>query len=212
MLNYVWVVMLLTGFIIGALSGRLDEVTQAALSSAAGAVELSLGLLGIMCLWSGIMNIASKSGLIRVIAKVSKPLFRVLFPQIAKNDNALSAIVMNIAANFLGLGNAATPLGIKAMRQMQMANPHPDTATDAMCMFMVLNTAAIQLIPTTIIALRSKYGATTPSDITVCVWVASVFSTIVGILLVIIFSKQKGEKSLKSMENRKRLTSRSGLL
>ncbi len=212
MLNYVWVGMILTGFIIGSINGRLDEVTQAAFSSAAGAVELSLGLLGIMCLWSGIMNIVKKSGLMNAIAKASQPLLKLLFPQTAKNNNALSAIVMNMAANFLGLGNAATPLGIKAMKEMQKSNPYPDTATDDMCMFIVLNTAAIQLIPTTIIALRSKCGAVNPSDITVCIWLVSIFSTIIGVLLVIIFSKKKSRRSLKSMKNGKRLTLRNGIL
>jgi len=212
MLNYVWAAMLLAGFIIGTINGRLDEVTQAAFSSAAGAVELSLGLLGILCLWSGLMNIVKRSGLMNMTARASKPLLKIFFPQTAKNSNALSAIVMNIAANFLGLGNAATPLGIKAMKEMQKINPHPDTATDDMCMFMVLNTAAIQLIPTTIIALRSKYGSAAPSDITVCVWFASVFSTIVGVFLVIFFSKQKVRKGTKSYGNRKRLTPRGGLL
>jgi len=201
MLNYIWVAMLLTGFIVGALNGRLDEVTQAAFSSAAGAVELSIGLLGIMCLWTGMMNIVKKSGLMDIIAKIFKPFLKLLFPRTAKNNDALSAIVMNIAANFLGLGNAATPLGIKAMKEMQKTNPYPDTATDDMCMFMVLNTAAIQLIPTTIIALRSRYGAAVPSDITVCIWIVSIFSTIVDVLLVIFFHKGKAGRVWKAWES-----------
>lgn len=184
MLNYVWMGMLVAGFIIGILNGRLEEVTQAAFTSAGKAVELSIGLLGILCLWSGLMNIAEKSGLIKVIAWLSRPVLRLLFPQIAKNSKALGAIVMNLAANFLGLGNAATPLGIRAMNELQKVNGKTDTASDSMCMFLVLNTSAIQLIPTTVIALRNDAGSAAPSEITACVWIASITATLAGILMV----------------------------
>ena len=188
MLNYIWTGMLAAGFIIGMLNGRLDEVTKAALSSAGRAVELAIGLLGIMCLWSGLMNIAEKSGLIKVIARIANPVLGLLFPRIRKNRSALGAIVMNLAANFFGLGNAATPLGIRAMGELQKINGGSGTASDSMCMFLVLNTSAIQLIPTTVIALRNDAGSAAPSEITACVWAASVCATIVGILAVRIFS------------------------
>ena len=188
MLNYIWTGMLAAGFIIGMLNGRLDEVTKAALSSAGRAVELAIGLLGIMCLWSGLMNIAEKSGLIRAIARIANPILGLLFPRIRKNRSALGAIVMNLAANFFGLGNAATPLGIRAMGELQKINGGSGTASDSMCMFLVLNTSAIQLIPTTVIALRNDAGSAAPSEITACVWAASVCATIVGILAVRIFS------------------------
>ena len=181
MLNYVWAGMLVAGFITGILNGRVDEVTQAAFSSAGRAVELSIGLLGIICLWSGLMNIAEKSGLIKVVAWLTKPILRLLFPQIAKNNRALGAIVMNLAANFLGLGNAATPLGIRAMNELQKVNGKSDIASDSMCMFLVLNTSAIQLIPTTVIALRINAGSTAPSEITFGVWMASICATLVGV-------------------------------
>jgi spore maturation protein A len=188
MLNYIWTGMLAAGFIIGMLNGRLDEVTKAALSSAGRAVELAIGLLGIMCLWSGLMNIAEKSGLIRAIARIANPILGLLFPRIRKNRSALGAIVMNLAANFFGLGNSATPLGIRAMGELQKINGGSGTASDSMCMFLVLNTSAIQLIPTTVIALRNDAGSAAPSEITACVWAASVCATIVGILAVRIFS------------------------
>jgi spore maturation protein A len=137
MLNYVWMGMLVVGFITGILNGRLEVVTQAAFSSAGRAVELSIGLLGIICLWSGLMNIAEKSGLVRAIARVTRPLLKLLFPQIAKNNKALGAIVMNLAANFLGVGNAATPLGIRAMTELQKVNNKSDTASDSMSMILV---------------------------------------------------------------------------
>lgn len=200
MLNYVWMGMLMAGFIIGILNGRLEEVTQAAFVSAERAVELSIGLLGILCLWSGLMNIAEKSGLIKGIAWIARPVLRLLFPQIAKNNRILGAIVMNLAANFLGLGNAATPLGIRAMTELQKVNGKSDTASDSMCMFLVLNTSAIQLIPTTVIALRSDAGSAVPSDITACVWIASICATLMGLMMVRLLSgvgrnhKRKREK------------------
>jgi spore maturation protein A len=189
MLNYVWMFMLIAGFLISMLNGRLDQTVQAALSSSQSAVELSIGLTGIICLWSGLMNIAQKSGMIRIIARLTRPILKILFPKIAKNDRAMGAIVMNLAANFLGLGNAATPLGIRAMSELQKVNAKKDTASDPMCMFLVLNTSAIQLIPTTIIAIRSNAGSAAPSEITACVWAASLCATIAGVVSVFILSK-----------------------
>lgn len=189
MLNYIWMGMLVVGFITGILNGRIEEVTQAAFTSAGRAVELSIGLLGILCLWSGLMNISEKSGLIRAVAWLARPVLRLLFPQIAKNNRALGAIVMNLAANFLGLGNAATPLGIRAMAELQKANGKSETASDSMCMFLVLNTSMIQLIPTTVIALRSDAGSAAPSEITACVWGASICAALMGIIMVKLLSK-----------------------
>jgi spore maturation protein A len=130
------------------------------------------------------MNISEKSGLMKAVAWLARPVLRLLFPQITKNNKALGAIVMNLAANFLGLGNAATPLGIRAMNELQKLNGKSDTASDAMCMFLVLNTAAIQLIPTTVIALRNDAGSIAPSEITACIWFASISATLAGIMIV----------------------------
>lgn len=182
-MNYIWSGLLATGFIIGIINGRLEEVTQAALTSAGRAVELSIGLLGIICLWSGLMKIMDKAGMVGGIAKLARPALKLFFPGISGNNNAMGAIVMNLAANFMGLGNAATPLGIKAMEELQAVNDRRDTASDAMCMFLVLNTTAIQLIPTTVIAIRSDAGSAAPAEITSCIWIASLSATIAGVLL-----------------------------
>ena len=198
MLNYIWTGMLVTGFIFGIINGRVSEVTRAAVESAGKAVELAIALLGIMCLWTGLMAIAEKSGGIRIISRLFRPLLRILFPGIPKNHPAMGAIVMNLSANFLGLGNAATPLGLKAMNELQKLNPDKSRATDAMCMFLVLNTAAVQLIPSTVIAIRTDAGSAGPAEIITAVWIASICATFAGIIAVKIFtgtgSFRKGHK------------------
>lgn len=188
MLNYIWLGMLFIGFVVGILNGRIQEVTKAAMDSAQAAVELSIGLVGVMCLWTGLMGIAEKSGLVRFLAKKIRPVMRFLFPDIPKGHPAMGAIVMNLVANFFGLGNAATPLGIKAMGELQKLNPDKDTATDSMGMFLVLNTSAIQLVPATIIALRSASGSSNPSEIIVTIWVATLCATIAGVISVKLFT------------------------
>ncbi len=184
MLNYIWMGMLLIGFIIGGLNGRLEAVTQAAFNSSKSAVELSIGLLGILCLWTGLMGVAEKSGLLNKLAYLVSPLIRLLFPQIPKKSPAIGAIVMNMAANFFGLGNAATPLGLKAMKELQNHNAVKDTASDSMIMFLILNASAIQLVPATIIALRSSAGSTNPAEVIVPIWVASACAAATGIIAV----------------------------
>lgn len=184
MLNYIWMGMLLIGFIIGGLNGRLEAVTQAAFNSSKSAVELSIGLLGILCLWTGLMGVAEKSGLLSKLAYLVSPLIRLLFPQIPKKSPAIGAIVMNMAANFFGLGNAATPLGLKAMKELQNHNAVKDTASDSMIMFLILNASAIQLVPATIIALRSSAGSTNPAEVIVPIWVASACAAATGIIAV----------------------------
>lgn len=187
MLNYIWFGMIVVGFVVGIMNGRIDEVTKAVIDSSAKAIEVSIGLLGVMCLWTGLMGIAEKSGLVELITKLVKPVLRFLFPQIPANHPAMGAIVMNLVANFFGLGNAATPLGLKAMNELQKLNPRKDTATDAMSTFLVLNTSAIQLIPATVISIRTALGSSNPTEIVGTVWAASVCSTIVGIIAVKLF-------------------------
>ncbi len=184
MLNYIWIGLLMIGFAFGIVNGRLDDVTKAAMDSAQTAVTVCIGLLGVMCLWTGLMKIAEKSGLIRIIGRAVRPVLVFLFPEIPKDHPALGAIVMNLVANFLGLGNAATPLGLKAMKELQSINKDKKTATNAMCMFLVLNTAAIQLVPANIIALRTSEGSKKPAEIIICIWIASVCATIMGIIAV----------------------------
>ncbi len=193
MLNYIWLGMIIIGIVVGILNGRIEMVTQAALESAKTAIELCIGLLGIMCLWTGLMGIAEKSGMVRRISGIVKPVMTFLFPGIPKNNPAVGAIVMNLVANFLGLGNAATPLGIKAMGELQKINPNKETASNSMIMFLVLNTAAIQLIPATIIALRAATGSKNPGEIIVPIWIASMCASAAGIIAVKLISSIKSK-------------------
>lgn len=185
MLDYVWGFMLTIGLLVGMLNGRGKEVTEAIITSGGNAVQLCIGLLGVLCLWSGLMGIAEKSGLVKLLAILARPLIKMLFPGIPKEHSASGAILMNMAANFFGLGNAATPLGIKAMMELQKLNPHKKVASKEMIMFLVLNTAAIQLIPTTMIALRAAAGSRQPAEIMVPIWFASICATIAGFFAVI---------------------------
>lgn len=189
MLNYIWMGLLILGFVVGIFTGRIDQVTKAAMDSAQSAVAVCIGLLGVMCLWTGLMKVAEKSGLVTGIGKLVRPIMAFLFPEIPKNHPALGAIVLNLVANFLGLGNAATPLGIKAMHELQTLNEDKKTATNSMCMFLVLNTAAIQLVPASIIALRTAEGAKKPAEIIICIWIASVCATIMGVIAAKLLSK-----------------------
>lgn len=187
MLNYIWVGMIITGIIWSLITGRLEQVTEAVISSSEEGVQLSIVLLGVMCLWSGLMNIAQKSGLVKAITKASKDLFAGLFTKIPEEHPAFGAIVLSFAANFLGLGNAATPLGIKAMESLQTLNDKKDTATDDMILFMVINASCIQLIPTNVIALRDAAGSVNASGILPHVWISSLISTVTAILFFFIF-------------------------
>ena len=182
MMNYVWAGMILAAYLFAAFSGRVDAVTQGALDGAKNAVETVLSLLGMLCFWTGLLEIAKRSGLTEKLARLARPLLRVLFPSLRPDGAAASAIVMNMIANFLGLSNAATPLGIKAMEELDRINPEKGRASDAMCMFVVVNTASINLVPTTLIALRVAAGSAQPFEIIVPVWICSVLSVTVGVL------------------------------
>ena len=147
-----------------------------------------------MCMWMGLMKIAELSGLIDIFSKFISPLTNLIFPKIKKNPSAKKAISMNIVANILGLGNAATPLGINAMEKLNQLNPHKKTATNEMCMLVVLNTASIQLIPSTLIALRTTFGSDNPSEIILPVWISSVITAIIAISFTSYCAKRrKGE-------------------
>ena len=158
MLNVIWLGMIVIGVIVAMFTGNLQAVTDAAISSAETAVELSIGLIGVMSLWLGIMAIAEKAGLIKSLGKGLNPIMKKLFPEIPAEHPAMGAMIMNIAANILGLGNAATPFGIKAMQELETLNDHEGVATDAMVMFLAINTSSVTLIPATVIAMRSAAG------------------------------------------------------
>lgn len=194
MLNYIWIGMLAIGFIVGILTGRMDVVTKAAIESSQTAVTVCIGLTGVMCLWTGLMKIAEKGGMIKAISRFVQPVMKLLFPEIPKDDPAMGAIVMNLVANFLGLGNAATPLGIKAMGELQRLNKGRESASNSMCMFLVLNTAAIQLVPASIIALRTSAGSIKPTEIIVCIWIASICATVAGVIATKILGWSFGKK------------------
>ena len=197
MMNYVWMGMLVIGFLLGILNGRTEEVVKAAIDSAGYAVQLGIGLLGILCLWSGLMAIAEKSGLTNVLARLARPFLRLIFPEMSGNNAAMGAILMNLSANFLGLGNAATPLGLKAMGELQSVNRCRERATDSMCMFLVLNTSAFQLIPATVIALRTEAHSADPPEIIVTVWIASICATIAGIAAARLLARTWGRQTGK---------------
>jgi spore maturation protein A len=164
-INVVWVVLLVAGILVGAWQHRLPDVTQAAVSSAEKGVEVALGFVGIMTLWLGMARIAEESGLLRRLAGGLAPILRRLFPALPADDPALGNISMNLVANMLGMGGAATPFGLKAMRDLARRNPTPDTATNHMITFLALNTAALNLVPATVIALRAAAGSRDPTII-----------------------------------------------
>lgn len=188
MLNYIWFGMMFAGVVVGIFTGNIDAVTEAAIDMAKVAVNLAIGLIGIMALWLGIMKIAEESGLIRLIAKGLRPITIRLFPDVPEDHPAIGSIVLNMSANILGLGNAATPLGLKAMEELQEINPDKDTATNAMCTFLAINTSSVQLIlPATVVALM---GATS-SQIFITTIFATGMSTIAAITAVKFLEKRK---------------------
>jgi spore maturation protein A len=165
MLNYIWFALLAIALVVAMFNGTAAQVTKASVDSAKTAVEISLGLVGIMTLWLGIMRVAEKAGLVTLLARVLTPFRRLLFPEIPPDHPAIGAMIMNLAANMLGLSNAATPLGIKAMEELQELNPEKETASNAMVTFLVLNTAGIQFIPATIIGVLAAAGSKQPTAI-----------------------------------------------
>src|SRR5438270_5382689 len=167
-MNLVFVLLLVAAAIAGAVRGDIKAIGQGAFEGASQGVTLAIGLIGVMALWLGLMRIADKAGLVEKLARAVRPIFRPLFPGIpadAAGDRALSAMLLNIAANMLGLGNAATPFGIKAMEELEKLNPVKGTATNAQVLFLAINTASLQLVPTTVIALRASAHSTDPAGI-----------------------------------------------
>ncbi|MBQ9330487.1 MAG: spore maturation protein A [Oscillibacter sp.] len=179
-LSWIWVGMAATALVFGALHGTMDAVSAAALEGAASAVELSLAMAGTLCLWSGVMEVLRQSGAADALARAFHPLLRRLLPRASRDGETLAALSANLSANLLGLGNAATPLGIRAAERM--AAGCGGVASDELCLLVVLNTASIQLLPTTAAALRSAAGCAAPFDILPAVWLASALSVSVGVL------------------------------
>lgn len=176
---WVWTGMVTLSLVFGLLSGNLDAVVNAALEGARSAIELSLAMAGVLCLWSGVMEIMNACGLSAGLARLFRPVLRRLLPNACKDPETLAAVSANVSANLLGLGNAATPLGIRAARRM--AKGCGGVASDELCRLVVLNTASIQLIPATIASVRAAAGCETPFDILPAVWLASVLSVAAGL-------------------------------
>ena len=188
MLNYIWFGLIFISVLVGTITGRIDEVTDAAISMSKTSVEIAIGLVGIMALWLGTMKIAEDSGLIQIIAKSLRPITIKLFPDVPSDHPAIGSIVLNMAANMLGLGNAATPLGLKAMKELQELNKHKDTATDAMCTFLAINTSSVQIIlPATVVGLMGAAA----NQIFITTIIATGMSTIAAIISVKVLSKMK---------------------
>ena len=180
--------MMFIAVIVGILTGNIDAVTQAAIDMAKTAVEIAIGLIGIMALWLGTMKIAEESGLIRIIARAIRPITIRLFPDVPEDHPAIGSIILNMAANLLGLGNAATPLGLKAMEELQDLNPDKETATNAMCTFLAINTSSVQLIlPATVVALMGAAA----NQIFITTILATGLSTIAAIIAVRFLEKLK---------------------
>ena len=186
--------MILVSFVISAITGRMDALSNAIFEGAQNAATLCFSMLGVMCLWSGLSKIAEKSGLTDILKKCLSPITSFLFPSLGKNSYALSAIVMNISANLLGMGNAATPLGLSAMRSLDSLNKKSRCASDEMCIFAVLNTASFQLIPTTIMALRTASGSANPSEIIFPIWIVSLMSLMCAVIAVKIMLRRNIHK------------------
>lgn len=182
MLNYIWFALMAIALVVAVFTGNAPAVTKASVDSAKTAVEIALGLVGIMTLWLGIMRVAEQAGLVSLLGRALKPFSRLLFPEIPPDHPAIGAMIMNIAANMLGLSNAATPLGIKAMEELQELNPEKETASNAMVTFMVLNTAGIQFIPATIIGVLAAAGSKAPTSIIPTTLVATLCGAVAAVV------------------------------
>ncbi|MBI5060131.1 nucleoside recognition protein [candidate division KSB1 bacterium] len=181
MINWIWLGMIAIAVIVGGASGRIEEVSKAAFSSAKVAVEIAIGLVGVMAMWLGVMKVAEEAGIVRWLGRAVRPALSRVFPEIPRDHPALGSMTANIAANMLGLGNSATPLGLKAMQDLQELNQDKPTATNAMVTFIVINATSVTVIPATIIALRKD--AANPTSILLPSLIATAVSTAVGIII-----------------------------
>lgn len=194
MLNIFWPICIVVSIIVAIITGKVNNINDSVFESTKSAVELTLSLIGTMCLWSGIMEIAVNTSIIKKIKKMLKPVMKFLFPKIDSKDKEYQEICMNIISNLLGLGNAATPLGLKAMTTMQEKNEDKSRISDSMAMLIVLNTASLQIIPTTVIAIRTSLGSSNPTKVIVPVWIATLTAAIAAVTATKIFIKLEKRK------------------
>jgi spore maturation protein A len=182
LINYIWFLILAAGIIFGFTTGKADLLSKSIVSSSQSAVELVVGLTGLMCLWCGVMKIAEKSGLTEKLASFLRPILKLIFKKAARDEKAMGAIVMNLTANMMGLSNAATPFGIKAMEEMQRLNENKESASNDMSLFLVLNAACIQLVPATVLSLRAALNSQNPGIIIIPAIIATGTAATVGVI------------------------------
>ncbi len=194
MMNYIWGAMVIFSFIAALFSGNMQALSDSVVNGGKDAISLAINLTGMMCLWGGIMKIAEKAEITKIICSFLSPLFSLLYKNVDKKSETARAMSMNITANLLGLGNAATPLGLEAMRRMQESNPDKDVATDDMVVFVVMNSAAMRLIPTTVATLRTQFGSQSPMEIMPATWLSTLLSLTAGVVAAKVISKMFSRK------------------
>lgn len=194
MVNYIWVFMTLVGFVFAMINGTMAEVNKAIFDGAKEAVTLCIGLISILVFWLGMMRIAQESGLLELLSKLFRPLVRRLFPDVPTNHPAMGYILSNMIANMFGLGNAATPLGIKAMEELKQLNGGKNSASRSMITFLAINTASITIIPTTVIAIRMNYNSASPTDIVVPTLIATIISMLGAVMIDRYFYNRRSRK------------------
>lgn len=189
MLNIIWPVFIIISFIYAILTGNVEEINKSIFESSSNAVQLSITFFGTICLWNGIMKIAQETSFVEKLTKLLRPIINFLFPELKENEKVKQEISMNMIANILGLGNAATPLGLKVMKSLQKENSKKDTISNSMAMFIVINTASLQLIPTTVIAIRASLNSNNPTQIIFPVWGATICAAIAVVISTKLFIK-----------------------
>jgi len=194
LVNIIWLILLLSGIIVAGLNGKIEVVTESAFNAAQTGVKISLEIIGIMTLWLGLLKLAEKSGLVQLISRIVRPLALLLFPSVPKDSPAIGSIIMNLSANILGLGNAATPFGLKAMSQLQELNSNKTVASDAMITFLALNTSCITLIPAMVISLRVQEGSANPVEIVGTTILATACGTLCAVSTDILLRKKYKDK------------------
>lgn len=194
MLNYIWAFMIILAIAVGAFNGKMGEVSTEALDSSKEAVSLCITMLGVMSMWTGLMGVARGCGLMEKLTRLMNPLIRILFPSVPKGHRANEYIASNMIANILGLGWAATPVGIKAIKELKVINGNSSRASVDMCTFLIVNMSSLQLIPVNIIAYRSQYGSVSPASILAQAIVATIFSTVFGVLFAVLMGRRVSDK------------------
>ena len=190
-MNIIWVGLILISYLFSFFAGTTEEVTNAIFSGSNGAVELIISLLGMLCVWTGLLDVAEKAGITKKVERLLSPIISFLFPGLSEKSPAKSAIAMSMTANLLGISNAATPLGLSAMEHLSKRNLTPHVATDEMCMFVVINSASITLLPTTLLTLRQASGSVSPFDVLIPIWICSFLSVSSGIIAARICARRK---------------------